>query len=119
MSPGADKGPMGTLTFLLFLAAVAQPTPCKSQFAPLDTGSSSGASTLQFWRKEEAGEWGGTGWLGWTWDSRRLEPVELIVRDRPKGFPGDDDNVTVESVPEVTFAVRCIPALTAGPIQTA
>jgi hypothetical protein len=42
----------------------------------------------------------------------------LIVRDRPKDFP-DDDSVTVQSRPDVTFAVRCIPPLRAGPIVSA
>jgi hypothetical protein len=105
-------------TFALLLLLAAAPPDCKPQFAPLETGSSSGASTLEFWRREEAGAWGGSGWLGWTWEIARLQPVELIVRDRPKDFP-DDDSVTVQSRPDVTFAVRCIPQLRAGPIVSA
>jgi hypothetical protein len=42
----------------------------------------------------------------------------LIVRDRPNDFPSDDEYVTIQAKPEVTFAVRCIPELKAGPIQT-
>jgi len=105
------------VAFALLLTLAAPQGSCKPQFAPLQTGSTSGGSTLKFWRKEEAGAWGGAGWLGWTWDSDTLQPVELIVRDRPKDSP-DDDSVTVESVPDVTFAVRCLSALTAGPIRT-
>jgi len=92
---------------------------CKPQFAPLETGTSSGTSTIDFWRKEEAGEWGGVGWLGWSWDDAELRPVELIVRDRPNDFAGDDENVTVQSQPDVTFTVRCVPQLKTGPIVSA
>jgi hypothetical protein len=119
---------MGALVFLLFLGGGTQPGGCKPQFAPLQTGTSSGTSTIDFWRKTEAGAWGGPGWLGWASEigavsgstqSDELRPVELVVRDRPKDFPDDDENVTVQAKPEVTFAVRCIPQLKAGPIQTA
>ena len=107
---------MGTLALLLMLAS-ARPD-CSPQFAPLETGSSSGTSTLAFWRKEEAGAWGGSGWLGWKWDDARLQPVESVVRDRPRDFPGDDEYVTVQMRPDVTFAVRCLPQLSAGPIES-
>lgn len=118
--PGNDNTSMTILLLLLALTSVVPPPLCKPQFAPLETGSSSGASDLDFWRKEEAGEWGGTGWLGWSWDSDTLQPVRLIVRDRPKDSPGqEEEEVTVESVPEVTFAVRCIGGLRAGKIQSA
>ena len=112
-----DNVDMGTLALLLMLASA--PPDCSPQLAPLETGSSSGASTLPFWRKEEAGAWGGSGWLGWAWDDSRLQPVELIVRDRPRDFSGDEEYVTVQGRPDVTFAVRCIPSLTAGPIAAA
>ena len=45
--------------------------------------------------------------------------MRLVVRDRPKRFPEDEDAVTVESRPEVTWAVRCIPGLRAGKIHNA
>jgi hypothetical protein len=41
----------------------------------------------------------------------------MTVRDRPKDFP-DDDDVTVVSAPSVTYAVRCVPGLRAGPIHS-
>jgi len=100
---------MGTLIVLLALTGPLQALACKPQFAPLETGTSSGTSTIDFWRKEEAGDWGGAGWLGWSWDGDQLRAVELIVRDRANDFAGDDAYVTVQSQPDVTFAVRCIP----------
>jgi hypothetical protein len=118
--PRDDNQYMTILLLLLTLASVAPPTSCTPQFAPLQTGSSSGASDLKFWRKEEAGAWNGTGWLGWRWESDTLQRVRLIVRDRPKDSPQqEEEEVTVESTPEVTFAVRCIPGLRAGKIQSA
>lgn len=118
--PRDDNQCMPILLLLLTLAPVVPPTSCKPQFAPLQTGSSSGASDLKFWRKEEAGAWNGTGWLGWRWESDTLQRVRLIVRDRPKDSPQQqEEEVTVESTPEVTFAVRCIPGLRAGKIQSA
>jgi hypothetical protein len=107
------------LFLLLALTFAPQPPRCKPQFAPLETGTSAGASEPQFWRKEEARDWGGTGWLGWTWDGDTLKPVKMVVRDRPKGSPSDDDEVYVQSIPEVTFAVRCVSGLRAGRIQSA
>lgn len=47
---------MTAVLLVLALAAVAPPPQCKPQFAPLETGTSSGTSELDFWRKEEAGE---------------------------------------------------------------
>ena len=41
----------------------------------------------------------------------------MIVTDRPKDDEQDDDEVTVESIPDVTFAVRCVAGLRAGRIQ--
>jgi hypothetical protein len=35
-------------------------------------------------------------------------PVSLIVRAWPKERPDDEDEVTVESIPDVSFAMRCI-----------
>src|SRR5215217_647797 len=107
-------------TLVLLMALVAAPTQrdCAPQLAPLDTGTHSGASNVSFWRKHEAGAWGGEGWLGWTHDGNTLQPVRLIVRDRPKDRADDDDEVFVESIPTVTFAVRCIPNLRAGKIRT-
>lgn len=39
---------------------------CTPQFAPLTTGSYSGASRVPFWSKTETGAWGGQAWFGWT-----------------------------------------------------
>jgi len=89
------------------------------QFAPLHTGISSSTSSLPFWRKEDAAGWSGEGWLGWTYTSRNLTPVALVVRDRPKEAADDADYVTVEFDPEVTFAVRCLPGVQPGAIRTA
>ena len=86
---------------------------CTPQFAPLTTGSSNSRSHLKFWRKSEAGQWGGDGWLGWTYDDDALVPVSLIVRAWPKERPDDEDEVTVESLPDVSFAMRCIGVPTA------
>jgi hypothetical protein len=109
---------MITLVLLMAVAGAPTQTDCKPQFAPLETGSHSGASNVPFWTKHEAGEWGGEGWLGWTQTGNTLQPVRLNVRDRPKDREDDDDEVTVESTPDVTFAVRCIPNLRAGRIRT-
>jgi len=107
------------LLLLLALTGAPPQTDCKPQFAPLETGSHIGASSLNFWRKEEAGEWGGEGWLGWTGNSAdTLRPVRLIVRDRPKDRGDDEKEVSVDSPPDVRFAVRCIPNLRAGRIRT-
>jgi hypothetical protein len=92
---------------------------CTPQFAPLDTGSSSARSDLPFWRKDQAGEWGGEGWLGWAYDGKALVPVVLTVTVLEKEESDDDDEVTVYSVPEVSFAARCIDGLQAGNIRSA
>jgi len=84
------------------------PAPCTPQFAPLTTGSSNSRSPLKFWRKDEAGQWGGNGWLGWTYDHDALMPLSLTVRDLPKERLDDEDEVTVQSTADVTFAMRCI-----------
>jgi hypothetical protein len=86
---------------------------CTPQFAPLTTGSSNSRSHLKFWRKSEGGQWGGDGWLGWTYDDDALVPVTLIVRAWTKERPDDEDEVTVESLPDVSFAMRCIGVPTA------
>jgi hypothetical protein len=88
---------------------------CSPQFAPLTAGSSVGGIDLPVWRKDQAGTWGGDDWLGWTYDGDALVPVTLIVQDLPKERNGPDeaDEVTVESIPEVPFAMRCIPVPTA------
>lgn len=112
------------LTILLLvvaLASVGQRTPCKPQFAPLNTGASSAASDLDHWRKEEAGSWAGKNWVGWTYDSTRLVPVELIVRPlTDKDDVHEEDRVTVEWRPKkLSFAVRCMPTVRAGPMESA
>ena len=88
--------------------AADAPTECTPQFAPLTSGSSSSRSHLQFWKRNEAGTWGGDGWLGWTYDNDALVPVSLIVRDLPKERSDDAAEVTVESTGDVTFAMRCV-----------
>jgi hypothetical protein len=110
---------MAMLLLLLAVVSGSRFPECKPQFAPLDTGSHSGASGLDFWRKEEAGGWGGKGWLGWTDKSDTLLPVQLVVRERPKDVLNEEDEVTVRSVPEVDFAARCVPELRAGRIRSA
>jgi hypothetical protein len=108
--------------YLLLFALISAepPAQCKPQFAPLETGSSTGASELKFWRKDEAGDWSGTGWLGWNRESETLQPVRLIVR-RPPAELADSlqDEVSVEGVPKVTFAARCVAGLRAGKIVNA
>jgi hypothetical protein len=102
---------MAILLLFLALASVAQPIPCEPQFAPLDTGTSSGETELDHWWKDEAGSWAGKNWVGWTHESTRLVPAELIVRplaDRDNLY--DEDRVTVEWRPKtLSYAVRCIP----------
>ncbi len=114
-----DNHGMVIITFLFAMAASPGQATCTPQFAPLNTGSHSGASTLPFWRKEEAGRWDGGGWLGWSWKSDALVPTTLTVRDRQKDQPDDADEVTVETVPGVTFAARCVNGLRAGAIRPA
>ena len=43
----------------------------------------------------------------------------MDVWDRPNDFAGDDEYVTVQSQPDMTFAVRCLPQLTTGSIVSA
>src|SRR5687768_4120391 len=95
--------------FLLLVYTSPPAKDCKAQFAPLTTGSYSGASRVPFWSKEVAGAWSGPGWLGWAHDGDQLMPVQLVIRDRPKDDAEDEPLVTVESMPQVTFAVRCVP----------
>ena len=110
---------MTSLVLLLALTSGPSATSCTPQFAPLYTGSHSALSELPLWRKDAAGAWDGEGWLGWTWRGEVLQSVRLIVRDLPKQGAGDVDEVTVQSFPDVDFAVRCVPALRAGTIATA
>lgn len=108
------------MTVLLLIALAGAPVQkdCRAQFAPLETGSTSGASSVPFWSKSEAGDWAGSGWLGWVRGGKRLVLVRLTVWDPPREFPQDDEPVTVVSSPGVTYAVRCVPALRAGPINS-
>lgn len=110
---------MTILLILLTLATVASPPPCKPEFAPLNTGTSSSATDLDHWPKEQAGSWAGKDWVGWTYSSSRLVPVELIVRP----LAATDDvygEVTVEWRPNsVSFAVRCMPMVRAGRMESA
>jgi hypothetical protein len=106
------------LTLLLALAVLSPPA-CAPEFAPLETGSFSFASHVPFWRKAEAGAWGGAGWLGWTSNRDELRAVRLVVRNRPKQEEDDEAFVTVEAVPRVTFAVRCVTGMRARSIQRA
>jgi hypothetical protein len=111
---------MTTLMFALALLAATPQAACTPQFAPLSTGTSSGADTLDFWRQEQAGTWGGDGWLGWDvfGEPEAFLPVGLMVRDREKDRVDDDDYVTVEAVPNVTYAVRCIRGITPGSVKS-
>jgi hypothetical protein len=104
---------------LLHPRAFAAPQPRKRapQLAPLRTGSTSAASRLPVWRKEEAEPWRGEGWLGWKAGGETLEPVELIVRDAPAAIANYPE-LTVEAVPQIDFAVRCVPGLRAGRIHS-
>ena len=112
---------MAILLLFLALASVAEPIPCEPQFAPLDTGTSSGETELDHWRKDEAGSWAGKNWVGWTHESTRLVPAELIVRplaDRDNLY--DEDRVTVEWRPKtLSYAVRCMPLVRAGRMESA
>src|SRR5688572_1731632 len=109
---------MATLALALALLALPRQDECTPQFAPLNTGSSSSTSSFRIWRKEEAGAWGGSGWLGWTWTSTAFVPLTLVVRDhRTDG--SSDPEVTVEKTSDVTFAVRCMRGLQTGPIRSA
>ena len=118
--PRDETAPMPIILILLVLAFEPSPARCKPQFAPLDTGTSSGPSALDFWRRKDAGAWGGGGWLGWTWTSAMVQPVRLVVRNRPKDSPQQqEEEVTVESKPAVTFAVRCVSGVRAGKIHDA
>jgi hypothetical protein len=109
------------LLLLISLASLAQRGPCTPQFAPLGTGTSSGESDLDHWWAEEAGSWAGKDWVGWAYDSTRLVPAQMIVR--PLADPGDvheEERVTVEWRPKtLDFAVRCIPAVRAGRMESA
>jgi hypothetical protein len=104
----------------LMSAALALPPQagCTPQFAPLDTGTSSSRSPLPIWRKIEAGAWAGGGWLGWSHERSTLVPVAITVRDLPGDRTADADEVTVEAIPKVTFAVRCVPSVRAGVIHS-
>ncbi len=107
---------MLTLALILGIMSALHPQPCAPQFAPLRTGSHSGASKTPFWPKQDAGGWRGDGWIGWQLDGDALVPVRLDVRDRPKASDDDRENVNVVADPDVDFAVRCIPAMRTGPI---
>ena len=110
---------MQTLLLLALLTAGPTKTECQPQFAPLDTGSTSGDSNLPFWSKEEADPWRGDGWIGWEHFGDSLEPVRLTIKDRPKQENDDDEYLTVEKDRDITYAVRCMPALRPGRIHNA
>jgi hypothetical protein len=112
---------MTILLLFLTLAFLEQPRPCKPQFAPLETGTSSSATDLDHWRAEEAGSWAGKDWLGWTRESTRLVPAELIVRPLADADGiYEEERVTVEWRPDkLSFAVRCMPAVRAGRMESA
>ena len=110
---------MQTLLLLALLTAAQPKTDCQPQFAPLSTGSTSGDSEIPFWRKKEAAPWRGDGWIGWNILGESLEPVRLTIKDRPKEDNDDDAYLTVEKDRDVTYAVRCMPALRPGRIHNA
>ena len=107
------------LTTVLVLALMNswQGTSCKPQLAALTTARLYGSSTLPTWSKEDAGSWRGDGWVGWSYEGQTLRSVHLTVKDLPKQAEDDDEEVTVESVPSVDFAVRCIPAVRPGRLE--
>src|SRR5262249_60217718 len=78
-------------------------------------------SGVAHWRAEEAGSRTGKDWVGGTYDSNRLVPVELIVRPlADKDDIYQEERVTVEWRPvKLSFAVRCMPTVRAGPMESA
>jgi hypothetical protein len=110
---------MLVLSLSLLADAGAQRATCTPQFAPLTSGTSVAYTKLPVWRKEEAGAWNGGGWLGWSYESNALLPMQLRVSNLPKRDEDDSEEVTVEAKPRLQLAVRCIPALRAGPIVSA
>lgn len=97
--------------------APLQSGKCSPQLAPLHTGSFSGASDLPMWSREQVEPWRGDGWLGWKSDGESLVPVRLMIRDVPAPIQ-DYAELTVQSVPKVDFAVRCISGLEGGRIRS-
>jgi hypothetical protein len=93
--------------------------PCKPQLAVLTTGTFSGGSKLPTWPKEDAGSWNGDGWVGWTHWGDSVDLVQLKVTDLPRQAGDDFDEVTVETVPRVDFAVRCLPSVRPGKLTVA
>lgn len=109
---------MEMFVLLFALTAARADGDCKPQFAPLRSGTYSATSRLPSWRKDEAREWSGDGWLGWSGSSGTLERVRLVVRETPGVEANDQEQVTVEAIPNLDFAVRCIRGLRPGPIRT-
>jgi hypothetical protein len=107
----------------LLLALAAQPTAasCTPQFAPLESGTYSGTSRTPYWLKQQAGDWGGGGWVGWSWYGGKLEPVTMTVRGRPRDTNDEQEleTVSVDVSAPVAFAVRCIPGIRAGRMHSA
>jgi hypothetical protein len=63
--------------------------------------------------------WSGTGWVGWKHWGTTLHPVRITVRDHPKLYEDDIEEVAVEHTPDVDYAVRCIPAVRPGMLTIA
>ncbi|MGE5243107.1 MAG: hypothetical protein ACM3SQ_02630 [Betaproteobacteria bacterium] len=104
------------LLLVLAMMAAPLPRPCDRQLAPLRTGTYSGNDHAGRWREDEAGSWAGDGWLGWNADGGTLQPVRFIVRRRDEA--GAPEIISVRSVPDVDFAVRCIPEVRPGRIRS-
>ena len=87
---------------------------CTPQLAALTTGTSSSLSKFPTWRKHEAASWRGEGWLGWRDVGNTVQSVRLRIEDIPKQNPEDDEEVMVESIPQVDYAVRCVAGVRPG-----
>jgi hypothetical protein len=108
--PRDDNRSMAILLFLLTLTSAAPPPRCKPQFAPLErrvrrlahlTWTSGGKKRQATGVEHDGLDGGGT--------ATRSSRCGLVVRDRPKDSPDQqEEEVTVESVPAVSLAVRCV-----------
>ena len=114
------------LVFLLtaWVLGLSQARSCTPQFAPLTSGTHVGDSKIPIWPKTlqldkgpaGAAAWSGTGWVGWKHWGTTLHPVHITVRDHPKLYEGDIDEVAVEHTPDVDYAVRCIRKTSPHPV---
>jgi hypothetical protein len=118
---------MSAFLLTAWLLGFSQARPCTPQFAPLTSGTHVGDSKIPIWPKAlqldegpaGAAAWSGTGWVGWKHWGTTLHPVRITVRDHPKLYEGDIEEVAVEHTPDVDYAVRCIPAVRPGTLTIA